>query len=93
MKKTDAKTGQLLRLLEIMQQLRAPETGCPWDQKQSFESIVPHKIEEENKLSQVRFLFKEECSFDIQKENKIFLCSTFAFIGCVFTCIFFMFHF
>ena len=46
MQKTHAKTGQLLRLLEIMQQLRAPETGCPWDQKQSFESIVPHTIEE-----------------------------------------------
>jgi ATP diphosphatase len=29
-----------------MQQLRDPETGCPWDQKQSFESIVPHTIEE-----------------------------------------------
>lgn len=29
-----------------MQQLRDPITGCPWDQQQSFESIVPHTIEE-----------------------------------------------
>jgi len=37
---------QLNRLLNIMQQLRDPETGCPWDQKQTFASIVPHTIEE-----------------------------------------------
>ncbi len=29
-----------------MQQLRDPETGCPWDAKQTFTSIVPHTIEE-----------------------------------------------
>jgi ATP diphosphatase len=37
---------QLNRLLNIMRQLRDPETGCPWDQKQTFASIVPHTIEE-----------------------------------------------
>ena len=37
---------QLTRLLSIMQQLRDPQTGCPWDQKQNFASIVPHTIEE-----------------------------------------------
>ena len=37
---------ELSRLLNIMQQLRDPETGCPWDQKQDFASIVPHTIEE-----------------------------------------------
>lgn len=29
-----------------MQQLRDPENGCPWDIKQTFDSIVPHTIEE-----------------------------------------------
>jgi ATP diphosphatase len=29
-----------------MQQLRNPKTGCPWDISQTFESIVPHTIEE-----------------------------------------------
>jgi len=34
------------RLLEVMARLRDPETGCSWDQKQTFESIVPYTIEE-----------------------------------------------
>ena len=34
------------QLLSIMQQLRTPETGCPWDLKQTFDSVVPHTIEE-----------------------------------------------
>lgn len=46
MPKSDNNDSQVSRLLEIMQQLRDPETGCPWDQKQSFTSIVPHTIEE-----------------------------------------------
>ena len=33
-------------LLKIMSQLRDPNTGCPWDLKQDFKSIVPHTIEE-----------------------------------------------
>jgi nucleoside triphosphate diphosphatase len=34
------------RLLWVMEQLRHPETGCPWDKEQSFSSIVPFTIEE-----------------------------------------------
>ena len=34
------------QLLEIMAQLRDPQKGCPWDRKQSYESIVPHTLEE-----------------------------------------------
>lgn len=34
------------KLRWIMAQLRDPETGCPWDLKQDFASIVPHTIEE-----------------------------------------------
>jgi len=33
-------------LLIIMAKLRDPETGCPWDIKQNFESIAPYTIEE-----------------------------------------------
>jgi len=33
-------------LLRIMERLRDPETGCPWDLKQDFASIVPSTIEE-----------------------------------------------
>ena len=34
------------RLLEIMRRLRDPETGCPWDIEQSFDTIAPYTIEE-----------------------------------------------
>ena len=34
------------RLLEIMRRLRDPETGCPWDIEQDFNTIAPYTIEE-----------------------------------------------
>ena len=33
-------------LLFCMQRLRNPQTGCPWDLKQDFASILPHTLEE-----------------------------------------------
>ena len=36
----------IARLLEIMSRLRAPDTGCAWDIKQTFKTIVPYTIEE-----------------------------------------------
>ncbi len=37
---------QLNDLLYLMQRLRDPQTGCPWDLKQSYASIVPYTLEE-----------------------------------------------
>jgi len=37
---------QLARIIEIMRQLRDPQTGCPWDVEQDFASIAPYTIEE-----------------------------------------------
>ncbi|MBH67292.1 MAG: nucleoside triphosphate pyrophosphohydrolase, partial [Rhodospirillaceae bacterium] len=34
------------KLLEIMSKLRNPETGCPWDVVQTFETIAPYTLEE-----------------------------------------------
>ena len=34
------------KLLKIMEKLRNPQNGCPWDKKQTLESIIPHTIEE-----------------------------------------------
>ena len=34
------------KLKWIMKQLRHPDTGCPWDIKQDFSSIVPYTLEE-----------------------------------------------
>ena len=36
----------LSRLLEIMERLRDPVTGCPWDIEQDFKSIANYTIEE-----------------------------------------------
>ena len=36
----------MLRLIEVMARLRHPETGCPWDIEQSFETIAPYTVEE-----------------------------------------------
>jgi MazG family protein len=33
-------------LLEVMRRLRDPETGCPWDKEQTFDTIAPYTIEE-----------------------------------------------
>lgn len=40
------KQGDIGRLLGIMQQLRNPDGGCPWDLQQTYRTIVPHTIEE-----------------------------------------------
>lgn len=33
-------------LKRVMERLRDPEGGCPWDQKQSFETIITYTLEE-----------------------------------------------
>ena len=37
---------EIKKLLQIMSDLRDPENGCPWDIKQSFETIAPYTVEE-----------------------------------------------
>ena len=34
------------KLLKVMKALRDPIKGCPWDKKQTMESIIPYSIEE-----------------------------------------------
>ena len=43
---TEYKADSIGDLLYLMARLRKPETGCPWDIKQDFHSIVPHTLEE-----------------------------------------------
>lgn len=38
--------ADIQQLLTIMQSLRDPQTGCPWDLQQDFASIAPYTIEE-----------------------------------------------
>jgi nucleoside triphosphate diphosphatase len=37
---------QINELLKIMEMLRDPEHGCPWDRKQTYQTIAPHTLEE-----------------------------------------------
>ncbi|MAD74182.1 MAG: nucleoside triphosphate pyrophosphohydrolase [Rheinheimera sp.] len=39
-------TDNIQRLLNIMSALRDPKTGCPWDLKQNYSTIVPYTLEE-----------------------------------------------
>ena len=41
-----AKLSEMQRLLKIMAQLRDPQSGCPWDVKQTMESLTRYTIEE-----------------------------------------------
>jgi MazG family protein len=45
MKKQDVK-ADISKLLEIMAALRDPDSGCPWDLAQDFDTIAPYTIEE-----------------------------------------------
>lgn len=38
--------SSIKKLLEVMRDLRNPETGCPWDVEQDFSTIAPYTIEE-----------------------------------------------
>ena len=37
---------EIYKLLNVMKRLRDPKNGCPWDKKQTMETIIPHSIEE-----------------------------------------------
>ena len=39
------------RLLAIMAALRDPETGCPWDIRQTFATIAPYTLEEAHEVA------------------------------------------
>jgi len=38
--------NNIKKLLDVMQQLRHPADGCPWDIEQTFDTIAPYTIEE-----------------------------------------------
>ncbi len=47
MSTTDKPAGaEIARLLNIMEQLRNPDGGCPWDLEQNFRTIAPYTVEE-----------------------------------------------
>lgn len=44
--KKEENSASLSRLLDVMARLRDPNCGCPWDLKQTFETVAPYAIEE-----------------------------------------------
>ena len=40
------KKNSINDLLNVMRKLRDPKNGCPWDKKQTLETIIPYSIEE-----------------------------------------------
>lgn len=46
---SDPRAVAFARLLSIVDRLRAPD-GCPWDRKQTIESMAPHLIEEAHEV-------------------------------------------
>ena len=47
----DAAGTAMDRLLEVMDRLRDPENGCPWDLEQTFRTIAPYTIEEAHEVA------------------------------------------
>ncbi|NRA23541.1 MAG: nucleoside triphosphate pyrophosphohydrolase [Oleispira sp.] len=45
------KTYLLTDLIYLMKRLRQEDTGCPWDIKQTFTSIIPHTLEEAHEVA------------------------------------------
>jgi nucleoside triphosphate diphosphatase len=43
--------GGIDRLLAIMDRLRDPATGCPWDVEQTFATIAPYTVEEAHEVA------------------------------------------
>lgn len=42
----ECKTTAINELLAVMARLRDPESGCSWDIKQTWQTIIPHTLEE-----------------------------------------------
>jgi len=44
------KADPLEQLINMMQALRSPNRGCPWDRKQTYQSLTPHTLEETHEV-------------------------------------------
>lgn len=58
-------SANINRLLSIMSRLRDPQSGCPWDLKQSYATIVPYTLEEAYEVADAI----ERQSFDELKDE------------------------
>lgn len=49
-RRADDPMAGLRALRQLMEDLRHPETGCPWDQRQTSQTIAPHTLAETHEL-------------------------------------------
>lgn len=52
-------------LVELMQKLRDPKHGCPWDLKQSMNSLLPHTLEEAYEVAEA---IENDCRVELEDE-------------------------
>jgi len=52
MQERAANTTGIQRLILVMARLRDPESGCPWDIEQTFDTIAPYTIEEAHEVAE-----------------------------------------
>jgi MazG family protein len=57
--------GELLRLVEVMRQLRDPDSGCPWDLEQDHATLRRYLVEETYELLHA---IEEEDDTELQEE-------------------------
>ncbi len=69
---------EFLNLVKIMERLRSPKDGCPWDRKQTPESLREHIIEEAYELVEAI----EMKSIEKQKEELGDLLLQIVFLSC-----------
>ena len=48
---SDSSLAALAELITLVEQLRDPETGCPWDREQTHESLIPYLLEEAHEVA------------------------------------------
>jgi MazG family protein len=46
----NSKTSHFIRLLDVIHKLRDPESGCPWDLKQTHKSLTKYLLEESHEF-------------------------------------------
>ncbi|SDF72038.1 ATP diphosphatase [Limimonas halophila] len=47
-----AQSSGIDRLVQVMARLRDPDSGCPWDIEQTFDTIAPYTIEEAHEVAE-----------------------------------------
>ncbi len=53
---TEKSKDAINELIKVVSRLRDPVNGCPWDQKQNHESLIPYAIEEAHEVADaIRF--------------------------------------